>query len=192
VDEIAVPFDQYQGMVLARPVARSPVLRKALLTAHIGTSVGWLGVAMSLFALACTGRLSSDLAMRRAVYEVMLLLANAVAVPLSLSALATGILLALVTPWRLVMHWWVLVKLALTVLAAALTFFALRSSIGSARHAARAADLGQLRSAGISLIGATTVSVSLYAFITAISVYKPWGRTGWGRRSLPKGPLRSS
>lgn len=163
-----------------------PSLRKALLSAHVASSVGWLGAALCMFALAWTARFTGSRQLRDSTYDVMLLLTNAVVVPTALLALVTGVLSSVLTPWRLLSHWWVVVKFGITIVTAALSVFLLRPRVGIARHAAFVDDTATLSRAGHSLLAATTVSLSLYLFMTVISIYKPWGRTSRGRETSPR------
>ncbi len=158
-----------------------PAYRKAVLAAHVLTSVGWLGAAMCLFVLTWTSRLNHDVSARASIYDVMLLLTDWVVVPLALLALATGIACALGTPWRLLQHWWVVVKLAVTFALATLSVLRLRPKVSDARHAAHVGQLAREHAATASLTLAATTSLSLYAAMTIVSIYKPWGRTPRGR-----------
>ena len=48
-----------------------PLLRKLVVTAHVTTSVGWLGAVIVFLALAVLGMTSSDPATVRGTYLVM-------------------------------------------------------------------------------------------------------------------------
>lgn len=80
------------------------------MTAHVVTSVGWLGGAYTMLVLGLGGALSTDAAFRLACYEVMHLFDEAVNIPLALAMLVTGLLSSLGTRWGLVRHRWVLTK----------------------------------------------------------------------------------
>src|SRR5919106_3182566 len=92
-------------------------LRKFALTAHITFSVGWLGAVVAYLALAIAGLTSHDAQMVRAAYLSMELMGWFVIVPFSLAALLSGLVQSLGTQWGLFRHWWILVKLLLTVIA---------------------------------------------------------------------------
>jgi hypothetical protein len=49
----------------------SPSLRKLALTAHVASSVGWLGAVASFLALAIVGLTSQNAQMVRGAYLVM-------------------------------------------------------------------------------------------------------------------------
>jgi hypothetical protein len=74
----------------------------------------------------------------------------------------------------------VLAKLVITVVTATLTIFALRSGLHEAAHGVMA-DPPSAGDAAQGLLAAPIVSLSCYLFMTVLSIYKPWGRTRWGR-----------
>ena len=93
----------------------TPGLRKFALTAHVTTSVGWLGAVAAFLALAIAGLTSQDAHLLRAAYLAMELTAWSIIVPLSLASPLTGLVQSLGTPWGLFRHYWVLVKLLITI-----------------------------------------------------------------------------
>ncbi|WP_367137050.1 hypothetical protein [Saccharothrix sp. HUAS TT1] len=144
-----------------------PGARKTWLLLHVISSVGWLGVTIGMLVLALAAFDAPQL------YQAMSLLGDLVVLPLALAALVTGVVLSVGTRWGLVKHRWVLVKFALTVVAVVATTFSLRSGLHEA------AD-GVVGTAGGDVLAAACVSLALYTFNTALSVFKPWGRTRWG------------
>jgi hypothetical protein len=167
------------------PLRRPRRRRRALLTVHVALSVGWLGASMVMLTLAVTARLARSEEEARSSYWAMHLLAGTLLVPLSVTVLLLGALVAATTPWGLLRHWWVLVKLVATSLAVILSLFALPAMTRSAFRAATTHALAAQDDAGTRLIIAGCASVALYLALTAISVSKPWGRTGWSRRPPP-------
>ena len=97
-------------------------LRKFALTAHVISSVGWLGAVAAFLALAVAGLTSRDAQLVRGSYLAMELTGWYVIVPLCLASLATGLVQSLITPWGLFRHYWVLVKFLITVVSAAILF----------------------------------------------------------------------
>src|ERR1700674_5895377 len=95
----------------------TPRVRKFALTAHVASSVGLLGSIAAFLALAVAGLTSQDAQMVRAAYPAMELIARFVILPLAFASLLTGAIQSLGTPWGLFWHYWVLVKLLLTVFA---------------------------------------------------------------------------
>jgi len=158
-------------------------LRKLILTAHIIFSVGWFGAVAAFLALAVAGLVSHDAQMVRAAYAAMELTARFVIVPLAVSSLLSGIIQSLGTPWGLFRHYWVLAKLLLTTFAT-IILLAKMPLIGYAAHRAvttPSADAG-LHMAGMQLAVHATGGLLVLLLITALSVYKPWGLTGYGQR----------
>src|SRR5438876_8078650 len=93
-----------------------PLLRKLVLAAHITFAVGWLGAVAGFLALAIAGLTSPDAQRVRAAYLAMEVLARYVIVPLSFAPLLTGPILSLGTRWGLFRHYWIMVKLLITLL----------------------------------------------------------------------------
>jgi hypothetical protein len=161
-------------------------LYKFLLTAHVATSVSWVGVEVVFLAFAIEGLLTSDSAHLRAAYLSAGLLATVCYAPVSLSALITGVLLGLRTKWGLLRYYWVLVKLVMT---SALVLGGNLIVMAGIRAAARTAAVvpadaldGALRQVRFFFVGAVSVGVVLLLTATVLSIYKPWGRTPLGRR----------
>jgi hypothetical protein len=93
--------------------------RKAALVVHVVTSVGWLGAVAAFLTLAVTAVRTGDLATQRALYISMEVMGYTVLVPLSLASFTSGLVESLGTPWGLLRHWWVIIKLAISVIATA-------------------------------------------------------------------------
>lgn len=130
-----------------------PGVRKLALTTHVMSSVGWLGAVAAFLALAI-GSLTSQNAQRvRASYLAMEPVAWFVIVPFSLAALATGLVQSLGTTWGLFRHYWVLLKLLLTLVAAVVLFQLEPISYLADVAAVRALAPDDLRTARISLVG---------------------------------------
>ncbi len=163
----------------------TPSIRKLALTAHITFSVGWLGAVAAFLALAITGLTSMDAQMVRAAYAGMELTARFVIVPLAFASLLSGIIQSLGTPWGLIRHYWVLVKLLLTAFAT-IVLLAKMPLIGYAarRVAETTPSSADLRAAGTQLAFHAAGGLLVLLVITALSVYKPWGLTRYGLQKL--------
>jgi hypothetical protein len=160
-----------------------PSLRKAALTAHVTASVGWLGVVVAFLALAVAGLISQDDQRVRAAYLAMDVTAWYIIVPSSVVSLVTGLVQALGTPWGLFRHYWVVIKLLITVLATLFLLVHLRP-IGHLAHAVSETTLAQGELAGLRIQLVADAAAALLALLvtTALSVYKPPGMTSYGRR----------
>ncbi len=161
----------------------TPGARKLLLTAHVTCSVGWLGAVAVFLALALFGLASDDATKVRAVYVACDLVGWLVIVPLSLASLATGIIQALVTPWGLLRHYWVLIKLVITTLATAILMIHMRP-IGHVARLAAEAGLSSTAERGLRIQIVADAAMALLALLaaTTLSVFKPRGLTSLGRR----------
>ncbi len=161
----------------------TPWFRKLALTAHVTSSVGWLGAVAGFLALAVAGLTSQDAQMVRAAYLAMEPITWFVIVPLSLASLLTGLVQSLGTTWGLVRHYWVLVKLLLTVAATIVLLVHTQPINHIAGVAAEttlfSADLGRVR---IQLVVASGAALVVLLVATTLSVYKPRGMTRYGRR----------
>ena len=160
-----------------------PRLRKVALTAHVTSSVGWLGAVVVFLALAVVGLTSQDAQTVRGAYLVMEPAAWFVLVPLAFASLLTGIVQSLGTMWGLFRHYWVLLKLLITVFATIVLLIYMQTFRFMAGVAADpSADLGAVRNASPGLHAALALLVLLVA--TGLAVYKPRSRTRFGRRKL--------
>jgi hypothetical protein len=158
-----------------------PRLRKLVLTTHVTVSVGWLGAVVAFLALAVVGLTDQNAVTVRGVYLVMEPTAWLVLVPLALASLLTGIVQALGSPWGLFRHYWVILKLAITVVS---TLVLLTYMETFAAMAAAAADPGTeldvVRNPSPAIHAGAALVLLLGAAV--LSVYKPRGLTRYGWR----------
>ena len=170
-----------------------PRLRKCALTAHVISSVGWLGAIAVFVALSVVGITSDQPPVVRAAYLAMESIGWFVHVPLSVASLLTGLIQSLGTKWGLFRHYWVLVKLAINVAATVvlLMYMQTLSTLAdiAAQRAAAQGDLGGLRS-GSPVLHAVAALLLLVVAVT-LSVYKPVGMTRYGQRKQHKQRLVS-
>ena len=163
----------------------SPRLRKLTLTVHVATSVGWLGVVAGYLVLAITGVTSQDAPTVSAAYLAMELLAWNAVIPLALASLATGLVSSLTTPWGLIQHYWVLIKLCLTSFATVVLLLQLGPITALADHAAAMTLAGgALDGARLQQIAHAGGGIIVLLVVTALSVYKPRGLTPFGQRRV--------
>jgi hypothetical protein len=159
----------------------TPRARKFALTAHVTSSVGWLGAVVVFLALAVVGLTSQDAQTVRGAYLVMEPAAWFVLVPLAFASLLTGLVQSLGTTWGLFRHYWVLFKLLIAVFATIVLLIYMETFSFMAGVAADpSADLGVVRNASPGLHAALALLVLLVA--TVLAVYKPRGMTPYGRR----------
>jgi hypothetical protein len=158
----------------------TPRLRKLTLTAHVASSVGWLGAVAAFLALSLIGLTSDDAETARSAYVVMEPAAWLILVPLAFAALVTGIVQALSTQWGLVRHYWVVFKLLITIVATLILLMYTETLSSIADAAAESPDLADVRNPSPALHAGGALVLLLVA--TALAVYKPSGRTPYGWR----------
>jgi hypothetical protein len=161
--------------------------RKALLTVHVSCSVGWLGAVLVFLVLAVLGLMRTDPVQVRAVYVSLDLIVWYVIVPLCLAALITGVVQSLGTTWGLLRHYWLLIKLLLTV-SATVALLVHTRPVGFLAGEAAGMDLagGDLGQARVQLIAAAAAAVLVLLAATVLSIYKPRGLTRYGLRRLER------
>lgn len=157
-------------MILAQSV------RKAVLVAHVVTSLGWLGAVAVFLVFAIAGLASADDAVVRSAYIAMGLSGWYVIVPLCFASFASGLVLSLGTPWGLFRHYWVLLKFAMTVPSTLLLLMHLRPI--DRILAATTAD--QVRILKLQLVIETIAALLVLLVATTLSIYKPRGTTRFG------------
>jgi hypothetical protein len=165
-------------------MALNPPVRKALLTAHVLASVGWVGAVLVYLALGIAAVSSADTTLVRAAFVAMDWAAWVVLVPLAVASLVTGVLQSLTTKWGLWRHYWVIFKLAITAVATAvlLTYTGTLDQFATIATAQpfTGHHLGLLRSP--SVIVHSTGALLLLLTATVLAVYKPNGLTRRGHR----------
>ena len=161
----------------------SPRIRKLMLTVHVATSVGWLGVIAAYLALNVPALAGEDEQRTRAAYLMMDVVMRYALVPVASAALATGIIQALGTPWGLFRHYWVTISLVLTALAYVVLVLHLPAVADLAAAAADPRrDVSHL---GGDLPHAVGGLLILLVPLT-LNIYKPRGLTRYGwRRTRP-------
>ena len=170
----------------------TPRLRKFALTAHITFSVGWLGAVVPYLALTIAGLTSQDAQMVRAAYLSMELIGWFVIVPLSLAALLSGLVQSLGTPWGLFRHWWILVKFLLTTGATVVLLGHMQAVSRMSRIAAETTLSGaDFRALRVQLVVHAAGGLLVLLAVTALSLFKPWGMTSYGRRQVSQADLPS-
>ena len=157
----------------------SPAIRKLALTTHVISSVGWLGAVAGFLILSVAGLTSDQPVTVRSAYVSMNLIGLYAIVPLSLTALLTGLIQALGTHWGLFRHYWVLAKFALSVVATALLMLHQFTAVAGAAQRASAAAAGSLPDLGglgRQLVFDAGAAVVVLIVTATLSVYKPWGQ----------------
>lgn len=146
-------------------------------------SLGWLGAVVVFVVLAVTALRSHDQAVVRAGYVAMDLSVRFAIVPFAVASLLSGVVSSLASPWGLMRHWWVLIKLGLVVVATVVLVLQL-APIATLADAATAstADASRWRGVVISLIVHACGGLVILLGATVLAVYKPRGMTRYGQR----------
>jgi len=175
------------------PSMMTAALRKFTFTTHVTSSVGWVGAVLAFLALALIAFTTDDEVTVRGAYLLMAPAAWFVLVPLAHLSLLSGIALALGTTWGLFRHYWVVLKLGITVFATVILLI----YMGTFRQMARVAadpvvDLVVVRNA--SPIVHAVLALILLLAATVLGVYKPFGMTayGWRKQQEQRGATSST
>lgn len=160
----------------------TPRLRKVALTAHVTSSVGWLGTVAAFIALAIAAQTSQQPEIVRGFYLAMALIGWYVIVPFCFASLVTGLVVSLASSWGLFRHYWVLVKFLITTVSA-LILIGFTQTLGSLGELAADAtlslsELRDLKQSPLIHSGGGLVAILV---ATILAVYKPWGMTRYGR-----------
>ncbi len=165
----------------------APRTIRIVLTSHITFSVGWLGAVAVFLALAITGLSSQNIQLARSAYVAMELSAWYVIVPSCLASLFTGLVQSLGTKWGLFKHYWIVVKLFLTIVATIFLLLHLQPISYLAGVAANT-SLTNIQEPGlqIQLIAVSGAAILVLLAATTISIYKPWGKIKFAMGDINK------
>jgi len=167
-------------------MALSPVLRKLLLTIHLLFSIGWIGGVIAYLTLGVATAASDSAETIRGAWIAMDLTGWFTIVPLAVGSLASGVLISLGTKWGLFRHYWVIISLALTVVANVVLVLHM-PGVSATADFARTADAAGLATLGGDLLHPTVGLVVLLA-VQVLNIYKPRGLTRYGWRRQEQHP----
>jgi hypothetical protein len=160
----------------------SPPIRRFGLTLHVVSSVGWFGAVASFLALAIYGLIAKDAPNQRIAYGSMELMTSFVIVPFCLVSLATGLVQSVGTPWGLLRHYWVLLKLLLTVFATVLLLMHMQPIREAALAASTLTMAPELLALRIRLVADSAAALVVLGVTTVLGIYKPRGLISSGSR----------
>jgi hypothetical protein len=158
----------------------APRTRKTLLTVHIAASVALLGSCLSIVVTSTTAALTDDDTLAHSAYS---LLANSpvLGIPLTMTALISGVLLSVRGKWGLFRYRWTAIKLfalvGVLLLGAIPQNLVIESLIDSTAPTAEAARWF------VPMIAGAQIGLLLLA--TGLSVVKPTARLR-GRVASPR------
>ena len=139
-----------------------------MLTLHIVAGVGLLGDVAAILAINVRAATTSDPQLTAAAYELLTMFPVLFGIPLSMTSLATGLVLGLGSKWGVLRYRWVTAKLLLNVsviLVGALIIGPTTAAMVEGRDASEA-----------MLIGASAYDVAALLLATGLSVFKPGRR----------------
>lgn len=172
----------------------SPRLNRIMLTTHIAVSVGWFGAVAVFLTLAIAGIASTNMQLARSAYFAMELSGWFVIVPFCLASLITGVIQALGTKWGLFKHYWIVVKLILTLFATIALLLHMKPIGELSLAASTGVDFtNALPNLKVQILANAGAAFLLLLAIITISVFKPWGKTKWATRNgVADGALKQS
>ncbi|ABM10723.1 Mg/Co/Ni transporter MgtE [Paenarthrobacter ilicis] len=158
----------------------SATMKKFLLTLHLICSIGWAGAIAVFVVLDFAALTGHQPELSRLLWLGLEATAWSLLVPLALGSLLTGTILAFGSKWGLFRHYWVLLKLVLTLIATVILVLYTQTIAPLAKIAADPALSGtHMPSALLHTGGALVVLV----LATILAVYKPRGTTYRGSGS---------
>lgn len=165
----------------------TPRVSKIALTAHVTSSVGWIGAVATFLALAIAGLTSTNDQIVRTAYLAMELIGWCVIVPFSIASLLTGLVQSLGTSWGLFRNYWIVAKLLITVFASALLLVHMQvASRMASVVAGTTIGAGDFHGMRIQLVGDAVAAIVVLLVATALSVFKPQGLTRYGRNQCSR------
>ena len=163
-------------------VRLTPRIRKLTLTSHVTFSVGWLGAVLAYLVVAIVGLTSTEVREVSSTYQVMQIMITLVIIPCAIAAFASGLVQSLATEWGLFRHRWIVAKLAITFIGTIVLLLHAPRVADMARKAAESAFAsGDDRAQRLALVVHAAGGLGLLVAATALSVFKPWGKTAHGR-----------
>ena len=150
----------------------SPSARRAVPVLHIVASVGLLGDSAGFLAVAIRAANTGDPELAHASYRTPEMFSLVFGIPLSFTALPTGLTLGLSSKWGVFRYPWVTGKLVLIVSVILVGALIINGAIDDMP--------GGNGSAESELIAAAGWDVFALTLVTGLAVYKP------GRRRFPR------
>ena len=165
-----------------KPKLLSKRARKWTLWVHVLASSLWIGAAVAMLVLlwAKGARVDDPLELHAFCLCVKLIDDYVIIASCGLSALS-GVLLAWKTPWGLFRHWWVALKLVVTVALLISGASLLGPWINETEALARAAGASVLELPRYATIerrvaGLAGAQIAILGVIMYASIFKPWGK----------------
>jgi hypothetical protein len=160
-----------------------PAVRKVALMIHVTCSVAWIGAVLAFMALVIIAINSSATTSLLACWIAMRLIGWYVIVPLALISLLSGIIMSLGTKWGLFRHYWVLISLALTILATLVLLVNMQTvNVFGLMAETNSEQLASLRAGLNSEVLHSGIGLVVLLLIQWLNMVKPRGLTPYGWR----------
>jgi hypothetical protein len=169
--------------------------KKWLVSAHILSTVVWLGTTVCFMVLMIVATQTSDRSTQHTIYALVETLDISLIWSSSLSTLATGALLAILTHWGLIRFYWIMLKEVLTLLSIALGMVGLHPWLLYALTATSAQEVGIAQNALLvtnqqkQFAGIAFQLIAL-TLMVGIAVFKPWGQLRRPSKAAAMRPAR--
>jgi hypothetical protein len=157
--------------------------RRVVVFLHVVVSLGWMGAGAANVVLAASA-LTVPREIARVCYQLIDRIDGVLVTPAAFGALVTGIVLSVATPWGLARHWWVLVKLVLTI--GVIVFSTLYVGVWVLEGIDTTAAGPHPGPAAWPLVWGGGTNLAAFLLMTWASIAKPWGTTPWTRRARPR------
>ncbi|GAA4892145.1 membrane protein [Streptomyces coeruleoprunus] len=144
-------------------------------------AVGWVGIEIVQLLLGLIGLSTDDAGLVRATHVVMEILGIELIAVIAWTTLLTGLLLATATQCGLLKQYWIVTKLVVNIALMLNGHFFLQHWLRQQAEAGKATE-----SLSLQLVISIGTALVMLVSATALSVYKPWGKTRRGRRPAPK------
>jgi hypothetical protein len=144
-----------------------------LLTVHISTAVGLVGVSVVIVTLGLVGL---GEAAPETVYPALHTVAKFALVPLELLALATGLAQVYLSGYGLLRPRWVTAKLLITAILTAVAILVVVPGLGRAAEAATTTPAGVTEVQQLTAVVTPAIALALFVLATTLGVFKPTRR----------------
>lgn len=145
----------------------APSIRRAILSLHIVASVGLLGEVSGFLAVAIQAARTDDPAFAATSYDLLATFSLVFGIPLSLTALVTGVILGRRSKWGVFRYPWVAIKLGLLASVILVGALVLGPTVDRLRDGGGGETL---------VIAGASWDVLALVLATGLSVYKPGRR----------------
>ncbi|WP_350281377.1 PDR/VanB family oxidoreductase [Kribbella sp. HUAS MG21] len=171
---------------IAGQLRRGP--HRALVAAHAISAAAWVGITCAVVTLSVIGLTTDDLDTAVVVYGLVSQFDITLLPWANFATTLTGLALGLTTRWGLIRYRWVAAKLVISFAILLSAFAYVEDSVGAVIEQAEALAASGGSTAELQAGGAVVVAgfgLPLLSLVAAmlLSLYKPGGKTRWGRRS---------